>query len=191
MYWKELSAVLFFCASFPIHPQVVPPAETPGLPLTIGIGYSNFYSDWNGRISGISTWIDYDLYRVPSYLRGFAIEAEGRDLSFGLTGTDPKLRFDTIAGGALYKVRHYHNFHPYGKILFGFGSMDFTTSIPTYSHDTRPILAPGGGLDYRLTRTIWLRGDYEYQFWNNFFGYHALNPNGFTIGAFYDFRRAW
>jgi opacity protein-like surface antigen len=191
MYWKVLSAVLFLCASSPAHSQVVPPAETPGLPLTVGIGYSNFYSDWSGRISGVTAWIDFDFYRAPSYLRGLAVEAEGRDLSFGLTGTDPKLRFDTIAGGALYKVRLYPNFHPYAKFLFGFGSMDFTTPSPTYSHDTRFFLAPGGGLDYRLTRAIWLRGDYEYQFWTDYFRKHALNPNGITVGAFYNFHRTW
>jgi hypothetical protein len=157
----------------------------------VGVGYSNFDSDWSGRISGISAWVDWDFYRAPSYLNGFALEAEGRDLNWGRTGSDPNLRFDTIDVGALYKWRRYRKIHPYGKFLFGYGSMDFLTVVPTYSHDTRSVLAPGGGLDYRLTRTLWLRGDYEYQFWLSFFNGHALNPNGFTVGISYDFRHAY
>ncbi len=185
MYWKMLLAAFIFGASIASFSQVVPPVEQQrGLPLSLGAGYSNFESDLSGRISGIAVWIDWSFYRAPGPLRGLGIEVEGRDLNFGRTGTMPNLRFDTIAGGPIYTFRHYRRFHPYGKFLFGFGSIDFTSSIPTYSHDTRGFYDLGGGLDYRLTRTIWLRGDYQYQFWPDF-----GNPHGFTIGASYDFYR--
>jgi opacity protein-like surface antigen len=189
MYWKVLLlAALIVGASVPSCCQVVAPVEVPGLPLNVGVAYSNFDSDLDGRISGITAWADWHFYRAPSYLRRLGIELEGRDLNFGRTGNMPNLRFDTIAAGPIYTFRFHHKFLPYGKFLFGYGSVDFKSSIPTYSHDSRTIYAPAGGLDYRLTRSIWLRGDYEYQFWPNLLqANHYLSPNGFSIGASYDF----
>ena len=189
MYWKVLLAAFIVSASTACFSQVVAPAESRSLPLSVGVGYSNFQSDFNGRISGIAVWADWSFYRAPAHLRGLGIEAIGRDLNFGRTGTVPNLRFDTIAGGPIYTFRHYRRFHPYGKFLLGFGSIDFVTTDPNYSHDTRQFYDPAGGVDYRLTRSIWLRGDYEYQFWPDLFHDHTLNPRGFTVGASYDFYR--
>ena len=189
MYWKVLLATFIVGVSTVSFSQVVPPGERRGLPLNVGVGYSNFASDFSGRIAGIAVWADWTFYQAPGHLRGLGIEAEGRDLNYGRTGTMDNLRFDTIAGGPIYTFRHYRRFHPYGKFLFGFGSIDFTSSLPTYSHDTREFYDPGVGLDYRLTRTIWLRGDYQYQIWPDLFPGGALHPNGFTIGASYDFYR--
>jgi hypothetical protein len=189
MYWKVLLAAFIVGASTLSFSQVVAPGESHGLPLSVGAGYSNFQSDFNGRISGIAVWADWIFYRAPFHLRGLGIEAVGRDLNFGRTGTVPNLRYDTIAGGPIYTFLHFRRFHPYGKFLFGFGSIDFSRLGPTYSHTTSRFYDPAGGLDYRLTRTIVLRGDYEYQFWPNSFHNHYLNPRGFTIGASYDFYR--
>jgi hypothetical protein len=37
---------------------------------------------------------------------------------------------------------------------------------------------------------VWLRADYEYQFWPPpLFGPHALTPSGLMIGATYNFER--
>jgi opacity protein-like surface antigen len=187
MYRKVLLAAFVFGASTASFSQVVPPVERHGLPLSLGAGYSNFDSDYSGRISGFAVWADWSFYQAPGPLRGLGIEVEGRDLNFARTGTVPNLRFDTIEGGPIYTFRHYRRFHPYGKFLVGFGSFDFTSDIPTYSHDTREFYDFGGGLDYRLTRTIWLRGDYQYQIWPNFG--ESLHPNGFTVGVAYDFYR--
>ena len=100
------------------------------------------------------------------------------------------MRHDTAEGGPTYTWRRLRKFQPYGKYLMGIGSIDFDPlpgAPPTYTHDTRTIYAPGGGAQYRVFKSLWVRGDYEYQFWPNLFGAHSLNPNGFTIGAMYDF----
>ena len=51
--------------------------------------------------------------------------------------------------------------------------------------------AYGGGVDYQLSRSVWLRGDYEYQSWPDFHTIAKRNmpihPEGFTIGAIYHF----
>jgi opacity protein-like surface antigen len=58
-------------------------------------------------------------------------------------------------------------------------------------------VALGGGVDYRLSRRIYVRGEYEYQMWPGFVGPpdpqpiplqnrpNGLTPNGFAVGASY------
>jgi opacity protein-like surface antigen len=186
---KLVLAALFLAAAIPAFSQVAPAATEGGLPLVVGAGFSDFYTDWNGRLAGATVWADWNFYHGPSFLHGFGIEVEGRDLNYGRTGDVPNLRQDTAGGGAIYTWRHYRNFHPYGKFLLEYGSTDFkTTANLNYKHDTRTVDAPGGGLEYRAFRNIWVRGDYEYQFWTDFFHHHTMNPQGFTIGVSYDFK---
>jgi hypothetical protein len=54
----------------------------------------------------------------------------------------------------------------------------------------------GGGLDVRVFRAVWVRADYEYQYWPNFWITKAnpttgagLDPQGLTVGAIYHFGR--
>jgi hypothetical protein len=184
---KILLAGLFVSMSIPAVSQVSPHATEGGFPLAVGVGYSNFDSDWNGRLGGPSIWVNWNIYRGPSLLRGFGIEAEGRDLNYNRTGGVPNLREDSALGGPIYTWRHYRKIQPYAKALIGIGSIDFKSVDPNYSHDTRTVYAPGGGVNFHMFQSFWVRGDYEYQFWPNFIHQHALNPEGFTIGAYYDF----
>jgi opacity protein-like surface antigen len=189
---KLFLLLLLVGASTPVFSQVAPQATERGVPLSIGIGYSNYDTDWSGRMSGTALWADWSFYNAPSLLNGFGLEAEGRFLNYGRTGGDPKLAFYTGAGGAIYTARRYRSFQPYAKFLIGFGGVYFSPlepQLPYYTHDTRTFYAPGGGLDFRVYRALWVRGDYEYQFWTDFFAHNALNPSGFTIGAVYDFHR--
>ena len=140
------------------------------------------------RLSGGVLWADWNFYDHPSFLRGFGFEMEGRDLNYGRTGNVPSLREDTAAGGAIYTLRHYRDIHPYGKFLAGLGSIDFEHLAPAYSHDSRTFYAPGGGIEYRMWRDVWVRGDYEYQLWTHFFlENQTMKPCGITAGASYDF----
>jgi len=185
---KLVLTAILLTAGTPLLAQVAPAVKGGGLPIAIGAGFSDYYTDWTGRLGGAAVWIDWNLYSGPSFLRGFGLEAEGRDLNFLRSGGDPKLRQDTIGGGPIYTWRRFDRVHPYGKFLIGYGSMDFTSGSPNYSHDTRTVYAPGGGVEYRVFQHIWVRGDYEYQFWTDFFHNHALNPQGFTAGVSYNFR---
>jgi opacity protein-like surface antigen len=188
MHRKIVLATLFLAATLPASAQVTPSFQQRRVPLVVGVGFSNFNTDWNGRLSGATFWADWNFNKRPSFLQGFGIEVEGRDLNYGRSSGAPKnLRQDTLEGGVIYTWRHYRNFHPYGKFIAGLGSIDFQHIRPTYSHDTRAVWAPGGGVEYRAWQNVWVRGDYEYQFWPDFFSYHALNPNGVTIGVSYDF----
>ena len=178
-------------ASIPAFSQVTQHGTRNGLPLNAGIGYSNYHTDWSGRLGGPMFWVDWNFYNAPGCLNGFGLEVEGRDLNYNRTGGDSNLRMDTISGGVIYNWRHYRRFHPYARFLAGNGSIDFTSSTPHYSHDTRVVYAPGGGAEYRIYHNVWLRGDYQYQFWPDFFGHHTMNPTGFTFGVAYDLRRIY
>jgi opacity protein-like surface antigen len=186
---KMILTVLVFGAVIPASCQVVSQAtDTSGTPLTIGVGYSNYYSNWNGRLSGPVIWADWTFYGKRSYLHGFGVELEARDLNYGRTGSVPNLRMDTATGGVIYTCRRFRKINPYAKYLAGLGSIDFISTNPNYKHDTRTISSWGGGLRYRVSPQVWVNADYEYQFWPQL-PRDTLNPQGFTIGIAYDFRR--
>lgn len=170
--------------------QVSPSATEGRLPLTVGGGFSNFNADWgNGRVSGGGLWIDYYPGIVPRRLKGLGVEIDAHDLSFGRSPTIPKnFRQDTAGAGVIYSWHHFPKARPYAKGLMGIGSFDFGPNGTSYTHDTRTYYSVGGGLDYHLWNHVWVRGDYEYQTWQVMFGRHSPTPNGFTIGAIYDFR---
>ena len=187
MLLKLVLTALLIASGYPAFSQAAPGATQGGSKLVIGVGFSDFSTDWNGRLVGVTMWADWNFNRGPGFLPGLGVEVEGRDLNYGRTGGVPNLRQDTLEGGPIYTMRHYRKFQPYGKFLVGIGSIDFEHLTPTYSHDTRPVIAPGGGVGYRAWRNVWVRGDYEYQYWADFFNHHALNPNGFTVGFTYHF----
>ena len=191
---KMFLAVLLVCTSIAAFCQVAPAVGHPGngWPLSVGVAYSNYLSDFkgsdfHGRLSGTTLWADWNFYKLPPLLDGFGIEVEARDLSYGRTGNDPKFRMDTIAGGVIYTTHFYRRFHPYGKFLFGHASVDFTSSDPNYTHDTRLMYIPSVGADTRFYKSFWLRANYEYQFLPDFFRHQTFSPRGFDVGVAYDF----
>ena len=185
---KRVLAILLASIGIPALSQTAPGATEGNWPLVIGIGYSNFHTDWSGRLGGPSVWADWTLNRLPGRLHGLGIEVSGNDLQFNRSGGDPRLRMDTAEGGPIYTWHRDRRFRPYLKFLVGFGSIDFT--LPNYFHDTRTIYSPAGGVDYRFLNHLVVRGDYEYQFWTHFINDRVLNPQGLTIGVAYDFNRS-
>ena len=96
----------------------------------------------------------------------------------------------TLLIGPRYIVHRFGRFEPYGKFLVGDGTIQYPFGIGTDSYFT---LAPGGGVNVRLSRRFTVRAEYEYQIWLNSPGFagqpnHPLHPNGVNIGAAY---RVW
>jgi opacity protein-like surface antigen len=195
-------AAIFVSTAISGFSQVGPSATQPSWAIEIGGGLSYFsthaansnptidYKAFDGSLLGAAAWIDYTLPHMPHRLYGLGIEAEGRHLAWDNSGTDPSLKEDTAEGGPIYMWRRYHNFHPYGKFLLGYGGIDFNNGYPLTQngdHDTRTFYCPGGGAEYHIMGGLWARGDYEYQLWTNF-GRATLEPKGFTIGVSYDMR---
>jgi opacity protein-like surface antigen len=186
-------AVLLVCSAYPSFAQVVPAANEGRLPLSVGAGVSSFDPDWEpGRMLGITAWVDYTPGWMPRRLRGIGIEAEGRDINYGRSSSQPaNLREDVAAGGVIYTWYRFHNFRPYGKYLMGIGNTDYESKSLAREHDSRTVTIAGGGVEARIFRNVWARADYEYQFWPDFFKSTnppgLLNPQGVTVGASYHF----
>jgi opacity protein-like surface antigen len=193
-------ALVIVCAAYPALAQSAPSASEKSLPLAIGAGFSGYNPDFgHGHLLGGTLWIDYYPNKVPSILRGIGMEVEARDLNYGRSSTQPKnLRLDTIQGGVIYSWPHFRDLRPYAKFSGGYGNADDGVTATHRNHDSRTILSGGGGFEYRIFQKVWVRADYEYQSWPDFFKHPAtaakparssgrLNPQGFTLGAVYHF----
>jgi hypothetical protein len=184
-----LAGILLFTAST-AFPQVAPTATQGGVPLSVGFGYSNFYTDWSKRESGETLWIDWNRLPLPARLNGLGLEIEARDLDWDRTGDNPRLRETTAGGGVIYHWRHFTRVDGYAKFIASLGHIEFTNRPGDYyTHDSRVVSAPGGGAAYRFWGPLWVRGEYEYQIWPDFLHHHAFNPDGFTVGMNYDLGR--
>ena len=106
-------------------------------------------------------------------------------------GTD-KIYERTYEIGGRY-VRHYKRFDPYAKLMYGRGVFSFPPPVgdptgPSAGNLAYNLGAIGGGVDYKLRRSINIRGDFEYQEWRH----GPLLPNGLTpwlstVGVAYHF----
>jgi opacity protein-like surface antigen len=182
-------ALFFMGAGLKARAQVTYSAEEGRLPFTVGAGVSDFSDDWgylNPRQVGITIWADWRLPHMPRVLQGLGLEFEGRDVNYDTPSYLPGHRMDTALGGPIYQFRRQSRIRPYVKYLMGIGSIDFPNDT-NYSHDTRTVFAPAGGVDVRFWNRFSVRGEYEYQYWHEIFGPNDLTPNGYTIGAVYDF----
>ena len=181
---KLVLAALITLSTLPVFAQVAPTVKIGGLPLGVGAGVSDYSLDYGPgrRMIGVSAWADYNLFH------GIGVEAEGTSIFADKPDVITRMRQDTIKGGLIYRSHPLLGIRPYAKGLVGLASMDFPSRNPLYTHDTFTMYAVGGGAEYRLWKTLFARGDYEYQFWPQVFGPHTLNPNGYTIGATYYLR---
>jgi opacity protein-like surface antigen len=187
-------ALIFVFAAYQAIAQTSPAAREAKLPLAIGAGFSGYNPDWgHTHLLGGALWIDYTPNHVPDILHGIGVEVEARDLNYGRSATaSPNLRQDVAEGGVIYSWPRYRNFRPYGKLERGFGNTDYESKTLVRYHDSRTVTSVGGGMEFRAARYVWVRTDYEYQFWpdmifKNSKPVAAVHPQGFTIGASYHF----
>jgi hypothetical protein len=190
-------ATLFLAGTGQLFPQTAPAGIGGATQFFVGGGVSlydaNFYGNY--LMEGATAWFDVYPNLGPAFLHGFGIEGEGRDICFGRPSTQPSnLAEETGGGGVIYSWRHFHNFSPYAKFEWEHANIDFHVGVPDYNHDTRELHTGGAGVDYRISRYIWLRAGYEQQYWQWLFhnpkvsGHTGLllKPSGVTIGASYD-----
>ena|SRR6266851_2000568 len=140
----------------------------PGIPN----GASVLYGRWNYSGGGVYATLD------PH--RRFGLELGARELSGRYVSERTYL-----AGPRYFKP--YGHYVPYGKVLLGRGTFKFPNSIDALSFT---VISFGGGVDYRISSSIYVRGDYEYHRWlgftdkvHNFPG--PLTPQVLSIGVAY------
>ncbi|GGA64243.1 hypothetical protein GCM10011507_14820 [Edaphobacter acidisoli] len=148
--------------------------------LKVGGGFTYANADYDGHYKGEMAFFTYD------FTSHFGIEG---NFHFVKGGGNLDLYEKTYEIGGRY-FRNYRDdkLSPYVKLLYGRGVFNFPAYIPSGPH---PNLAynmgvVGAGLDYKFSRHLYFRGDFEYQEWFHF-PPNGLTPTLFTVGAAYHF----
>ncbi len=162
------SLLALCCAAGAAFGQAAPTASA-----TIGLsafgGFSGVYtgiSNFPGATSGrnLSLTAGVDLTLRPYF--GLFPTAEIR-------GTYP-INSGRIDGQKNFLVgpsisKHLGRLQPYGDVLFGRGEIDFNPPYPNpvgtilYAQTASGVLSPGGGVNYLLTSTLGVKGDFQFE----------------------------
>jgi len=190
--FKKLAVVLFpllYAASLPA--QSTESATTGPVTLFAGAEISTFNPDWgcvdasaflcwSGHLLGVTALAD-----ANHVWRGLGIEGEARWLHW--KGPGLGLVESSYLAGPRYPLYRRKRFAFYAKALFGEGRITRSLNLGKGSYFA---IAPGGTVEYLLTRKVIVRAEYEYQFWPQFQGLpgeakNGLTPNGFSFGVSY------
>jgi hypothetical protein len=171
--------------------------------ITAGVEFSSFNPDWgclnsapfgcSDELYGPTAVFDFDLHQK------YGLEGEARWLHYHGIGGQVESNY---VAGPRYRLFRFHRLTGWGKLGLG-GGWITTPDYPAAGSlkGSYFIYAPGGTLNYRLSHTIFLRADYEWQFWPSFAGppsYNSttgqvlqnnsgLTPNGLSVGVVYRF----
>lgn len=194
MRMKFILAGLILAGSLSALSQVAPAAtEGKYAQWSAGGGVASIYPDYgHGRIYGGALWVDYSLAKfLPPAFRGAGLELEGRDTSLDRPATTRITRLDTVALGGTYSLSEFHGVRLYAKLVSGLGNADYIVGVNKRYNQSRTVTSFGGGVEYRAYKSVFVRLDYEYQYFPDFFldtpSHAPLDPQGFTLGALYHF----
>jgi opacity protein-like surface antigen len=195
---KLVLAALLTLSALPVFSQVAPAVKINGIPLGVGVGlvdydtdyYRPYLAEWSGRMIGVSAWANYSVFH------GFGVEVEGTtifankppahvpagEIAYG------SVKEETLQGGIIYKFHEHYKLHPYLKAMGGGARVNFPSVNPYYTLEDAGLFSASGGVEYRAWRNVFVRGQYQYQWWKGFRGGSGFNPQGFTVGATYYLR---
>lgn len=168
-------ALLLICMASPrvASGQTVPHGEAGGISLSAGGTFSGYSLGYGQRkMLGISGFVDADSKG------SLGLEGEARWLILHQTAD---VHASTYMAGPRY-FRNVRRFQPYAKVLVGFGQFSFPYN---FAHGNYLVVAPGGGVDFRINHRIRVRlVDFEYQIWPQF-TYGAMSSVGISAGIRY------
>lgn len=117
------------------------------------------------KMLGVGAFVDGDN------TTHFGVEAEGRWIEFHQRAN---VHAETYSIGGRYHFV-FGRLEPYAKGLVGFANFTFPYD---YAQGRYLIVTGGGGMDYRWTRRVSLRADFEYQNWPEFTYGNMTSLNG-------------
>ncbi len=190
-------ASLCFLLPVTLCAQSNPSAEGPGYSVNVGVGISTFnpdygcansspFSCWNHQLIGISPFVQANhMVYQKLYLEGEARFLHWHGPAGGLTES-------SYLAGPSFHLLHYKK-----KMLFStrllLGGAQIRIPQDSVGSGNYFALAPGAVLDFRMTKRLSARAEYEFQIWPSFRGIPTattsgsggLTPNGFTFGVSY------
>jgi Outer membrane protein beta-barrel domain len=160
------------------------PTATRVADIQIGANFTTAKPDYTS-----GTWYGGGIYGNIDFRHHLGLELDFHQIP----GPGPVLYERTYEAGVRYGHPIGPRFVPYAKVLFGRGVFNFagpdpatgnTVQVANLAFNTQSI---GGGVDFKLVRSINLRlVDYEYQHWDAF-PPNGLNPNVLSFGVAYHF----
>jgi opacity protein-like surface antigen len=161
--------LLLFAAPM-VRAQARPTATGSGPHVDVGAMGSYYHVNYGDRnVGGIALYADTNVtWRL-------GLEAQAQSLRFG---EEFGKRTDTYLAGPKW-LWERGRMRPYAKALVGYGRFRAPYG---YGDATSFVVAPGGGLDYKLTEQVTVRVvDVQYQMWPNF-PLGSTHPYGVNAG---------
>jgi hypothetical protein len=174
-------AFLFLILTVKVDAQVAPSAKVSGIPLEISVGMSDYNLDYGPgrRMQGPVIRAGVEIFH------GFGIDLSARALFMNTPSQLTRMQQDTFLAGVFYDTPSFWHIHPFVRFGGGIGNIEFPSPNPKYTRDDFTVYAPSGGIEVPVTRKLSIRGEYEYQTWEDYLGKNSLNPQGGTVGVTY------
>jgi len=179
--WLALFTALL-AASVHMNAQTTYDGHGGAASLWAGAEYANFKAgfpiDSNTRLGGVGALVSYN------WNRHYGVEAHMRFLNmnswYGETQQDWLV-------GPRYTFLRGEKLRPYASFLVGAVKIQYPFQMGTGTSFT---MAPGGGVEYRLSRKLAVRGGYELQMLTNSPDFtnepkFGIRPSGLTVGVSY------
>jgi hypothetical protein len=178
------SAALLMMSSGKLSAQVAPAAREGGRPIGFSVGVSDYDVDYGPgrRMQGLVARGGIELFH------GIGVDGSARTIFMNTPPQLTRMQQNTFLGGVFYEVPYIWRIRPFARFAGGVGTIEFPSRNPDYTRDTYSVFVPQGGIEYPITRRVFARAEYEYQFWSDYHGPHYLNPNGWTVGVSYYLR---
>ena len=180
---STFATAMSMCFGGSLHAQVAPTARVGGLPIAVSIGISDYNLDYGPgrRMQGAVIRAGWNLFH------GIGIDGDARTIFMNTPSQLTRMQQSTFLGGVYYESPSFFRIHPFVRVGGGIGLIEFPSRNPFYTRDTFSVWAPSGGIEYPITRKLFARAEYEYQFWQQYQGRNDLTPQGGTIGVTYYF----
>ena len=183
--------LFFFCilATATLSAQSFLSAEGSRLSVWVGAQISTFNPDYGcsdnspfmcggQQLLGIAPFVD------ANHLFFSRLGAEGEARFLHWRGPGSGVTESTYLAGPRFGLLSFrHSIFVSAKVLVGSGTIHIPAAGP--GNGTHLAYAPGVVGEYRMTRRLTARADYEYQIWPSFIGTSGLTPNGFSFGMSY------
>ncbi len=189
---KTLLLVVLLSALVGVLAAQSSPAAWTARSLYVGAEPSTVNPDWGcAKNSPLTCW-DRQLFGVAAYAgvnqmwKQFGVEADAR--FFNARGGDLSgMKEYTYVAGPSYRLIGRRSFAAYGNVLVGLGSITLPKGYGP-GQGSYFIYSPSVHVEERITHSLNIRYEYEYQLWPGFAGVkgqHGITPNGFGVGLTY------